>query len=100
MVENLRAACPQVDYLVVNDCSTDNSVEILRAQGYNYLDLPVNLGIGGGVQCGYRYAREHGYDVTAVSYTHLDVYKRQPVIPRKYPKCSARSPRSDPSFRP
>ena len=64
VVENLRAACPQVDYLVVNDCSTDNSVEILRAQGYNYLDLPVNLGIGGGVQCGYRYAREHGYDVT------------------------------------
>lgn len=64
VVENLRAACPQVDYLVVNDCSTDNSVEILRAQGYNYLDLPVNLGIGGGVQCGYRYARGHGYDVT------------------------------------
>ena len=31
VVENLRAACPQVDYLVVNDCSTDNSVEILRA---------------------------------------------------------------------
>lgn len=64
VVENLRAACPQVDYLVVNDCSTDNSVEILQAKGYNYLDLPVNLGIGGGVQCGYRYAREHGYDVT------------------------------------
>lgn len=64
VVENLRAACPQVDYLVVNDCSTDNSVEILRAHGYNYLDLPVNLGIGGGVQCGYRYARAHGYDVT------------------------------------
>ena len=56
VVENLRAACPQVDYLVVNDCSTDNSVEILQAKGYNYLDLPVNLGIGGGVQCGYRYA--------------------------------------------
>ena len=64
VVENLRAACPQVDYLVVNDCSTDNSVEILRAQGYNYLDLPVNLGIGGGVQSGYLYARDHGYDIT------------------------------------
>lgn len=64
VVERLRAACPGVDYLVVNDCSTDDSVEILREHGYNYLDLPVNLGIGGGVQCGYRYAREHGYDVT------------------------------------
>ena len=37
---------------------------MLKAEGCNYLDLPVNLGIGGGVQCGYRYAVEHGYDVT------------------------------------
>ena len=31
--------------------------------GANYLDLPVNLGIGGGVQTGYRYALEHNYDI-------------------------------------
>ena len=43
-----------VDYLVINDCSTDHSAELLRSHGYNYLDLPVNLGIGGGVQCGYQ----------------------------------------------
>ena len=64
VVHRLRKACPEADYVVVNDCSTDQSVQVLKAEGCNYLDLPVNLGIGGGVQCGYRYAVEHGYDVT------------------------------------
>ena len=63
-VERLRRTCPQVDYLVINDCSTDRSVELLKAHGYPYLDLPVNLGIGGGIQCGYLYSKRHGYDVT------------------------------------
>lgn len=64
VVQRLQAACPEADYVVINDCSTDQSVQVLREMGYNYLDLPVNLGIGGGVQCGYRYARERGYDIT------------------------------------
>ena len=55
-VERLRATCPQVDFLIINDCSTDRSAELLAEHGYPFLDLPVNLGIGGGVQCGYRYA--------------------------------------------
>lgn len=62
-IERLRRTCPQADYLVVNDCSTDASEAILQAHGYNHVQLPVNLGIGGGVQTGYRYAVEHGYDV-------------------------------------
>ena len=62
-VERLRATCPQVDFLIINDCSTDRSAELLAEHGYPFLDLPVNLGIGGGVQCGYRYARTNGYDV-------------------------------------
>lgn len=62
-VDNLRRTCPGVDYLVINDCSTDRSAALLREHGCPYLDLPVNLGIGGGVQCGYLYARNHGYDV-------------------------------------
>lgn len=64
VVEDLRRQVPWADYLVVNDCSTDASEAILRADGCNYISLPVNLGIGGGVQSGYLYAREHGYDVT------------------------------------
>ncbi|MGN0975971.1 MAG: glycosyltransferase family 2 protein [Gemmiger sp.] len=64
VVERLKTTCPTVDYLVINDCSTDSSEALLKANGYNYLSLPVNLGIGGGVQCGYRYSRENGYDIT------------------------------------
>lgn len=63
-VEHLKQTCPTVDFLVINDCSTDDSAALLRQHGYPFLDLPVNLGIGGGVQCGYRYAHSKGYDVT------------------------------------
>lgn len=62
-VERLIRTCPDVDYLVVNDCSTDGSERLLRERGFNHVTLPVNLGIGGGVQTGYRYAVEHGYDI-------------------------------------
>ena len=63
-VERLKEQCPEVDFLVINDCSTDNSAALLQSRGYPFLDLPVNLGIGGGVQCGYLYAKRYGYDVT------------------------------------
>lgn len=53
----------QVDYLAVNDCSKDHTLKILKESGRNYVSLPVNLGIGGGMQCGYLYAFEHGYDI-------------------------------------
>lgn len=52
-----------VDYLVINDCSTDGTLDVLRNNRMHYLSLPVNLGIGGGVQTGYRYAVEHDYDI-------------------------------------
>lgn len=64
VVERLKTVCPDVDYLVINDCSTDASADILRKGGYNFLDLPVNLGIGGGIQSGYKYAVQNGYDIT------------------------------------
>lgn len=52
-----------VDYLVVNDCSKDNTEKILKEMKANYVNLPVNLGIGGGVQTGYKYAEENNYDI-------------------------------------
>ena len=64
VVARLRAACPEADYLVINDCSTDRSCEICEENGFSYLSLPVNLGIGGGVQSGYLFAVERGYDIT------------------------------------
>ncbi|MEG2054339.1 MAG: glycosyltransferase family 2 protein, partial [Oscillospiraceae bacterium] len=63
VVENLKKSNAEVDYLIVNDCSTDKSAEICNENGFNYVDLSVNLGIGGGVQCGYMYAFENGYDI-------------------------------------
>jgi len=52
-----------IDYLIVNDCSKDDTLEICKEKNYNYIDLPVNLGIGGGVQAGYLYAYERGFDI-------------------------------------
>lgn len=64
VVDNLKSAYPQADYLVVNDCSTDSSEQVLQHENMNYISLPVNLGIGGGVQSGYLYAVENDYDIT------------------------------------
>ena len=63
ILENARG----FDYLIVNDCSQDNTLDICRKKGFNYINLPINLGIGGAVQAGYRYAYFHGYD-TAVQF--------------------------------
>lgn len=63
VVARLNRECPHLDYLVVNDCSDDDTGKILRKLNCNHLSLPVNLGIGGCVQCGYLYAVRNGYDV-------------------------------------
>ncbi|BAV04311.1 hypothetical protein SAMN05421788_11041 [Filimonas lacunae] len=47
---------------VVNDASADNTAAIARKEGVVVLDLPVNLGIGGAVQTGFRYAHRYGFD--------------------------------------
>ncbi len=51
------------DYIIVNDCSTDNTLQICRDNDFRLVNLPVNLGIGGGVQTGYLYALRNGYDI-------------------------------------
>lgn len=62
-VSELKKYHPEYDLLVVNDSSKDKTREVLRKNKINHLDLPINLGIGGGVQAGYLYARENDYDV-------------------------------------
>lgn len=62
-IEDIRKNSPDFDYVIINDCSTDGTLEMCRRHGYSYLNLPVNLGIGGAVQTGYRYAYYHGYDL-------------------------------------
>ncbi|WP_241157002.1 glycosyltransferase family 2 protein [Adlercreutzia sp. ZJ304] len=51
------------DCVVINDGSTDYTLDICRDVNIPVLNLSVNLGIGGAVQTGHRYAREHGYAV-------------------------------------
>lgn len=52
-----------LDYIVINDCSTDNTLNICKENNINYISLPINLGIGGAVQTGYKYAYENNYDM-------------------------------------
>ena len=62
-VRDIQKNAPDFDYIVINDCSKDDTLEILKSNGLNYINLPVNLGIGGAVQTGYKYALENNYDV-------------------------------------
>ena len=63
VVRDLRRRAPWVDILVVNDGSRDATGPRAREAGAKVMDLPVNLGIGGAVQTGYRYAHAQDYDV-------------------------------------
>lgn len=63
VVNHMIEQMPQYDYLVVNDGSTDDTLDLCRSEGFCYLDLPINMGIGGAVQAGYIYARNNGYDI-------------------------------------
>lgn len=63
VVDNLILNYPQYDYVVVNDGSSDRTRDVCRERGYQYLNLSINLGIGGAVQTGYKYAKDKGYDV-------------------------------------
>lgn len=62
-IKDIKENAPEFDYVIINDCSTDDTLELCRRKHFSYLNLPVNLGIGGAVQTGYRYAYYHGYDV-------------------------------------
>lgn len=56
-----------VDYVVINDGSTDCTEGILLDNQISHIRLISNLGIGGAVQTGYKYAKEHSYDI-AIQY--------------------------------
>ncbi len=62
VIENLRNICPKIDFLIVNDGSTDNTERICIKNGYPLLNLPTNLGLSGAFGAGMKYAYENGYD--------------------------------------
>lgn len=62
-VRDIQQNAPSFDHVVINDCSTDNTLQLLEENHINYVNLPINSGIGGAVQTGYLYAKRYGYDV-------------------------------------
>lgn len=63
VITNINENAKDYDYIIINDCSTDNTEKVCKENNFKYISLPKNLGIGGAVQTGYKYAKENNYDV-------------------------------------
>ena len=62
-VKDIQENASDFDYVIINDCSKDDTLDICKKNNYNYVNLPINLGIGGAVQTGYKYAEKYNYDL-------------------------------------
>ena len=62
-VDSCSEAKFDLDYIIINDCSTDDTLDVCVKNDFSFLSLPVNLGIGGCVQTGYRFAFDNDYDI-------------------------------------
>lgn len=78
------------DYIFINDCSKDSSNKIFEENNLNHINLIHNLGIGGAVQTGYKYALEKNYDIAVqfdgdnqhdINYVNKII---KPIIDEKY----------------
>src|SRR4029077_9786915 len=63
VVDEIRAHDPAFDVVVIDDGSADDTAGVAAAHGAAVVRLPFNLGIGGAVQTGFKYALEHGYQL-------------------------------------
>lgn len=63
VVNDLINHYPRYDYIIINDGSVDDTEKVCLKNGYQVLNLPINMGIGGAVQTGYCYARDNDYDM-------------------------------------
>lgn len=60
-VNDIIENAPEFDYVVINDCSRDDTYKLCVEHGFNVVNLPINSGIGAAVQTGYLYAKRYGY---------------------------------------
>ena len=64
VIESIRVLHPNLSVLIINDCSTDNTRELAQSvEGTIVINLPINLGIGGAVQTGFKYALKNHFDI-------------------------------------
>ncbi len=66
VIDSVQQHSPFADIVVINDASTDNTAQVADERGILVLTHPTNLGIGGTVQTGYRYAAQKAYSWTVV----------------------------------
>ena len=62
VVDEIKGFGAAIDVVVIDDCSTDDTARVAESHGATVLRLPFNVGIGGAVQTGFRYALEQGYE--------------------------------------
>jgi glycosyltransferase involved in cell wall biosynthesis len=62
VIDEVRSELPDFGLVVVNDGSTDGTSVVARSAGVPVLDLPINLGVGGALRLGFRYALASGYE--------------------------------------
>lgn len=62
VIQDIKKHCSQLEWLIVNDASTDNTLEIIKKEKINFLDNEKNCGINISLQKGIKYAYEQGYE--------------------------------------
>lgn len=63
VIDHLKDTCPQYDYIIIDDGSTDGTKEICEENQYHVIHHPANKGLAGAMQTGLTYALEHDYDM-------------------------------------
>jgi Glycosyltransferases, probably involved in cell wall biogenesis len=84
ILTTVNAIKDKYDYIVINDGSTDNSKEVLKRNNINHVNLVMNLGIGGAMETGYKYAYQNNCDIALQfdgDYQHDETYIKNLIEP-------------------